>query len=392
MQGRFFVVALTVIVTVIACNGSRDVPGTGGSELLIVGGEATGANEYPSVVRLTVQEATPTSPEQICTGVIISHRTVLAASHCIKKLTTTSPNGSYHFIAVEAGATRTKTAINSAFAVTYKEPLGVKNIPENHVALDLAVLDFGANAFQLSSYPKIATRPPQVGENLTLVGFGATSFKEGEGTTGNLNKGQNTLKFYDQEDGYIMLSSRLDAQGIPEGALAAPGDSGGPLFDSQGNLMGIGSALNLQTSVATNFFVDLTSYESKTLLGRYLQEFGGPSPGEFLTGFHASMGDSYASIKPRTQEPSDVYLAMCGGKKGKGKGKGNGKPSDDIPSKNGDDDDDDDGGEIVINGVRAKNLETNLNKNPNGSPTGSGSNGTNKGLGNGPPLVVVTQG
>lgn len=397
MQGRFFVVILTVIVAVIACNGSRDVSRTDGSELSIVGGETTGVNEYPSVVRLTVEEATPSTPEKICTGVIISPRTVLAAAHCIKKLPQSSPNGSYHFVSVEAGATRTRVGINSAFAVTYKEPLGVTKIPENHIALDLAVLDFGQNAFQLAAYPKIASRPPAPGESLTLVGFGATSFTEGKGTTGVLNKGKNVLKVYDEEDGYIMLSSYLDAQGNPEGALAAPGDSGGPLFDSRGDLIGIGSALDLGTSGATNFFVDLTSFESKTLLGRYLQEFGGSASVDLIQGFHPTMGNSYAMIKPRTEAASGIYLAMCGGKKNKGKtGKGKGKGKGDIEGLG--DDDDDDGGEIIISGARAtqdKALQTNLDKNPNGSAGGSqgnGANGNNKGSGGTPPLVVVTQG
>lgn len=409
MQARFFIVVLTVIVAVIACNGSREETRSSNSQLNIVGGEAVQANEYPSVVKLTVESATSQTPPKFCTGVIISHRTVLAAAHCIKRRSPGANGGNFHFVAVEAGATRAQLAVKSALAITYKEPLGVSTIPENHVSLDLAVLDFGDHAFNLTSYPKIISRPPVPGENLTLVGFGATSLTEQTTTPGALNKGKNILRGYDPADGYFMVSGRINEQGFPDGALAAPGDSGGPVFNSHGELMGIGSALDIQSSVVTNYFVDLSSHESQTLIGRYLQEFGTSSTAPLIGNFSAAMGDGYQNIKPRTLDSSGTFLAMCWGNKGKkdkdrgGKGglfgrrKGDGGKGDvSVDVDVGGDDDDDD---ILVSSQSSKDsvLGSMLGKNP-GQP--GPSNGTNASTrpnsdtfeaGGESPIIVVTQ-
>jgi len=406
MKIKFWIVVLTTLVSVIACNGSRDNLANDGTGLMVVGGEAVGTNEYQSVVKLTVEAATATSPEKICTGVIISHRSVLAASHCIKRLATAKDPSAYHFIAVEAGATRTKTPRKSAFAFTYKEPLGASTIAENHVALDLAILDFGQNAFSLPGYPKIATTPPVPGETVTIVGFGATSLNPRQGTTGFLNKGQNTLTSYDPLKGYIVLSGTLNAQGVPDGALAAPGDSGGPLFNARGELMGIGSALDLADSVATNYFVDLSSEESQTLIGRYLQEFGSTGPtGALIPGFTPSMGDTFASVTPRTATSLGTFTAMCGGDKGdkdKGKDKDKDKKKGGSGSLSGSggkgDDDDDD--IITVSGRTAqdKTGDVTLGKGNDGAgnknSTGTDGSDASRDIsepGSDSPLIVVTQ-
>lgn len=321
MRGVFFLGFVTVIGGAIACSSSQN-QSQEESKVKIVGGQAAEANDYPSVIKMTVDPGTGTTPARICTGVIISHRTVLAAAHCIKQKTVTQ--NVYHFIEIEAGATRSKVATKASYAYTYKEPLGKDSIPDNHVALDLAVMDFGQNAFNLPVYPKISALPPQKGESVTLVGFGATSFSQAE-TVGTLNFGTNIISEANPSLGYIKVSGQVNAKGIPSGALAAPGDSGGPLFNAAGELVGIGSGLLIDDRKVENYFVDLTSHESKVLVGRYLQEFGG-STTKLIPGFQSALGDEFSTVVPRSPVSNFALIAMCGGR-GKGSEGGAGKPS-----------------------------------------------------------------
>jgi V8-like Glu-specific endopeptidase len=328
MRGILFCGFLTLFAAGVACSGSQEVD-QDASQVSIVGGQVASPTEFPSVIKMTVDPGSESTAPKICTGVIISHRTVLAAAHCIKQRAT--GKNSYHFIEIEAGATRAKIAAKVSYAYTYKEPLGKDTIPDNHVALDLAVMDFGQNTFNLASYPKIATRTQQKGSAVTLVGFGATSFNtESKNISdGSLNFGYNSISEAGTNTGYIKVSGVLGANGLPQGALAAPGDSGGPLFNEAGELVGIGSGLSIVGNRVENYYVDLTSRESKVLIGRYLQQFGGTTSA-LIPGFTADLGQEFSAMGPRTTTSQLTLIAMCGGKGKQGGDKGSGtSPSDD---------------------------------------------------------------
>lgn len=317
---------LTLFVAGVACSGSQEAD-QAESQVAVVGGQAAAPTEFPAVIKMTVEPGSGSTTPKICTGVIISHRTVLAAAHCIKQRA--AGKNVYHFIEIEAGATRAKVAAKVSYAYTYNEPLGKDTIPDNHVSLDLAVMDFGQNTFNLASYPKIATKTPPKGSTVTLVGFGATSFnKDSESLTdGGLNFGNNSISEAGTSTGYIKVSGVLGANGLPHGALAAPGDSGGPLFNDAKELVGIGSGLLIEGNRVENYYVDLTSHESKVLIGRYLQQFGGTTS-ILIPGFTADLGLEFSAMGPRTATSQRTLIAMCGGKGKIGNGNGSGKISD----------------------------------------------------------------
>ncbi len=304
----------------VACNGSQIGSSPNDSEVKIVGGEAARRGDFPAVVKLILDPGTETIHPKICTGIIINHRTVLAAAHCVQTKKT-AQKVSYSRISVEGSVTREKREITAQRIVTFSDGISQEKIMTHAVVLDLAVLDFGTNAFALAKYPKIGRRAPTLGDQVTLVGFGATTFdEENDQTIGELNTGTNTVRKYNPQDGYIQLTGTLRDDGTPTGALAGPGDSGGPLLDSAGNIIGIGSGFKVEGNTVSNYYVDLTSEEAKSLIGRYLQELG-PIQEDLIPDFKASGTANSTPVSPRSSVGSTEITTMCGGGKRKNKKK-----------------------------------------------------------------------
>jgi V8-like Glu-specific endopeptidase len=350
----------------VACGGSQIGSGPNDSEVKIVGGEAARRGDFPSVVKLILDPGTETVHPKICTGIIINHRTVLAAAHCVQTKKT-DQKVSYARISVEASATREKQEILAQRIVTFSDGISQEKIMTHSVALDLAVVDFGPKTFALAKYPKISRSLPTLGDQVTLVGFGATTFDEdNDQTIGELNTGTNSVRKYNSQDGYIQLTGTLRDDGSPTGALAGPGDSGGPLFDSKGNIIGIGSGFNVEGNTVNNYYVDLTSEEAISLISRYLQEIG-PTNDDLIPDFKAAAPASSNPVAPRSSVGSTEITTMCGGGKKKNKkkkrkfkgGKSNDKSADPSGG-NGDFDFDfdfdangneDEGGDVIAEGT-----------------------------------------
>ena len=294
----------------IACAG-QETHQEERSTVLIVGGEKSLESQYPSVIKMVVDEDPTSGAQKICTGVVITHRTVVAASHCIKRAQQSGENN-FKFVKVASPANRARLPRSVMQVYTYDEPLSLDMIPENYIPLDLAVLDFGQNAFHLPTYPKLAKKTPQAGESVTLVGFGATSFRSDGGSPGEQRFGKNRLETYDATKGVIYVTGDTDGT---QGALAAPGDSGGPLFNRDGELLGIGSALLIEGEQVTNFFVDLTSRTSRILLERYLSDFGSDAE-SLLPGFGIGLSREFSNVKAVSLAQPRELVAMCGGDKG----------------------------------------------------------------------------
>ncbi len=236
------------------------------SKINVLGGKAAEAQDFPFVIQLALS---PTQPE-LCTGVIIGPRTVIAASHCIKQ----ESRGMFHKpVAIFYDQNNQEQKIPGKEVYTFSKTLNANEIVENDVGLDFVIVDFGQISKDskgpfsfLSVFPSLAQPNPDL--EVTLVGFGAT--KSGTRSNGRKNYGSNKIAELNPRMGLITITGNEEA-GF-NSALATRGDSGGPILSKDGKqIIGLSSALYIEPSnkMITNYFVDLNSKHVQTLLGFY---------------------------------------------------------------------------------------------------------------------------
>jgi V8-like Glu-specific endopeptidase len=241
------------------------------SQAKIVGGALeTGKSE---VVRLLLGN----DPLRICTGVIISDSTVLLAGHCIDAKAKE-----------QAGVTVEGLGVMSKNIFSYKQVMGATQIDDTIAASDLAAVVYPKGTFK-APYAALAETSAAKNDVVTLVGYGAASFTDiaANAPLGVKRSGKNRLT--QAKDGVYYLSADIKAKDLVQNAVAAPGDSGGPVYNESGKLIGIivgldftdqsGKVLPIvedankklvlpldRAANARNIMVDLSSLQSKVIL------------------------------------------------------------------------------------------------------------------------------
>jgi hypothetical protein len=108
-----------------------------------------------------------------------------------------------------------------------------------------------------------------VGETVTFLGFGWTDVRQ-SGSGGKLFEGTN--KVAKVGDGKITLEKGAhwtENNESTDSNAPLPGDSGGPLFNSSDELIGITSTSVLEGAEGRSFFVDLHSEKSREFFRKH---------------------------------------------------------------------------------------------------------------------------
>lgn len=259
----YFILAVSAF-NVIGCKPKKN--SNHQSNINVIGGKAAETSEFPFVIKLVLS---PTQPE-MCTGIIVGPRTVIAASHCIKQ----ESSGTYiNPIAIFQDQKNQEQKISSKQVFSFTKSLNAAEIDEADVGLDFAILDFPPDSANptgpfsfLPFYPKLGQ--PTLEMVVTLVGYGATELNAE--TTGKKNYGYNKISSLQEKMGTFKILGDKNASFY--NALSTRGDSGGPVLSQDGQqLIGLSSAIFVdQTAeVMTNYFVDLNSKHIQTLMGYY---------------------------------------------------------------------------------------------------------------------------
>jgi V8-like Glu-specific endopeptidase len=201
-----------------------------------------------------------------CTATLIGSRTVLTAAHCVTDAT--APPYTPIFPIAFATGPATSNQMVMAEAVTVHPGYGAK--------VDLAVVRLKQAVKGVTPIP-IAATPPQVGEAVTLVGFGYTSDKNA-GSFGVKRKAHNTIG----KVGATLISF-FGAAGS-NGNICF-GDSGGPALTTRGGhevLVGVHSYGDGACGVA----------EHDVRADAFLHWIGQQAKGDLMAGTSGQQGDS----------------------------------------------------------------------------------------------------
>jgi hypothetical protein len=284
----------------LGCQKSSD------SNTTVAGGREESG--YPSVKMLLADK----TKAGVCTGVAVSHNAIIIAGHCVK-------DGTIDWSVRSPDTGKDATKIVMWPQVTNRQRMSVQD-----AAYDLAVLVYPPNSVK-PPYAVIGQSLPAVGSNVKIVGYGATSFEAdasvAQGKVGRKNSGATKITRIDfagcEDDAsqckerVIVTHAAVRPDGSLDGAAAAPGDSGSPLFlqntpggDQTPTIVGISAAVGARDSKGTllapslekgpngdfyainirgaamveNLYVDLTSPASATIL-QLATCFGAVIPG-----------------------------------------------------------------------------------------------------------------
>lgn len=255
------------IIFINACRTSKTTDTD--HELLVANGQKIESIEFPAVVMMKVGEG-------LCTGTFVSDFQVLTAAHCVENVKSIQIiekqglSGLFGFRVIEEAE---RWAAHPLYSIKTKG------------RYDLAVVEFPKGT--ASSVVQLKNVRPRLGETITIVGFGNNNItpKIVDGDlkqtgSGYKRKGQNRIN--EITDGQLIFIGSLSEQhalrqGYQPGQRVGlgSGDSGGPMFNEKGELIGIASGVDVNTNaqgdVLTYFsrFCDLNSESSRQFLVEY---------------------------------------------------------------------------------------------------------------------------
>lgn len=248
------------------------------SDISIAGGEKT--SEYNYVAKLVMDPLGQTNSEHeaLCTGVFIDPTTVVTSAHCLQEKERSAAQPSIIF---EKDGHEYTVDAKAVFG--YSDLVGSKQIPVGLAGYDLALVQVGCSDEVCPQkgigFPKIPSKSPVSDDKVTLVGYGAASLDQDKKEAGIKRAGANKVATVENN---VIIVAAQESQLNKDQVIATYGDSGGPLLDSQGNLLGIGSSFTRENGQIKNYFSALSGSTWETLLKEYrykTQQHSGGSKG-----------------------------------------------------------------------------------------------------------------
>lgn len=208
-------------------------------------------SEHPAVVRLEI-------PGGSCTGTYIAADIILTAAHCVEGAKQ-NQTGFYSNVAVATNQGFSENVVGIRVHAIFKEIWSGRAKTEEEaiddtfksLATDLAVI----KTTQISKhFISLASVKPALGQKLEIVGFGLDTpkpdpfFDEALKDSVRKRKGFNEVFSFNPFSLFTCNARRLDKTihghiELPDGenSAALPGDSGGPVLNEAGEIMGVSS-------------------------------------------------------------------------------------------------------------------------------------------------------
>jgi len=227
-------------------NGNRNTT----SKVKIVNGVAT--DDINAVVRLSINNDDWT----YCTGSFINKTTMLTAAHCLGR---DSPD--QNSLTVDGTEPTSKHYLQEAFPRPWLSK-----------GLDLAILKFPAEVSErlgITSFLKIAESEISEGDEITMIGFGMTDhYDQYSNSEARKYSGVNNVSKV--EDWKIVVIGATRSDWRKNDASIEKGDSGGPLLNADGDIVGVASMGKIVDDRIAALFVHVPNDGVKDLLEKFI--------------------------------------------------------------------------------------------------------------------------
>ncbi|MGZ6332415.1 MAG: trypsin-like serine peptidase [Bdellovibrionota bacterium] len=242
----------------------------------VLHGTLVPADQFSAVKKLSFKGGNGT-----CTGTFIGPRTMVTAAHCIEAAT--SKKGF-------------EASVDGVRASGYQIPSPYWNKKvAGFWAYDIAVVQFPPSA----NFPvmKLAKVRGKEGDPVIVIGYGMERDE-----VGRLRQGPNRIINADPEMGQYLLRNDRDD---PNFASATPADSGGPLLNAQGEVLGtaVSSEVRLERVQKINqIYIDTQAPEIRDFLIYAYKELNGATDANMLS----QLNEIFNLVTPPAKVPCPV--------------------------------------------------------------------------------------
>ncbi len=194
------IIVLVSISGIVACQPRTQTSGN----LRIIGGQDTDQESLIWAVRMRIDGGS------LCTGSFVGPNTLLTASHCVRP-------GSKVFV----------KRYETTSVKVIEHPKSTDDVEAN----DLAIVLFADNT--ATKWTRLAAQAPKRGDEVQMIGYGSCTTWDGADTGTRRCMGKNKISTTNDDD---MIRTARSA-----GVAVSPGDSGGPMFNSDETIVGVAS-------------------------------------------------------------------------------------------------------------------------------------------------------
>jgi secreted trypsin-like serine protease len=305
---RLSFVVLAGAIASFACNPAPppEREARKGATSSIVNGDPS-TDDQDAVVYVLNEQA-----QESCSGTLIAPNLVLTARHCVSELTDDGACGGVESD-YPAEAMTIETGVDADGNDPDADVIQIFHGPDQDLDCgnDVAFLQLDHD---LNIPPRaIRFTAPVVGEEVMVVGYGIDENEEP--TDGRYQRtGMTVLALAGSTFTYTQADGNSEDVDVADGTVlttegACHGDSGGPLFDGDGNILGVVHSGGLQEDVCVDspdVFILLAQHE--TLIRSILDQVGHPLEAAFKNAARAPRGAApprrRATPSPRRASPA----------------------------------------------------------------------------------------